>query len=200
MSTHKLRYMIYTSIVLNLGGIVCLCIAVLAKSKTHQSADFVFTMFYDRTGLEGVGWSIRASPAYVAVTGVLMSQYTILGYDASAHLCEVSIQFERMSIVITSCANAWQETRKAVRHAPIGLLSSIAVSAVLGFFVIVCLLFSIQDFQTVQKDTLPVLKIMTDACGKGGGLVLMVLIMMCIWHCGLFSLVSTSPSSISSPH
>ena len=100
-----------------------------------------------------------------------MSQYTILGYDASAHLCE--------------------ETRKAVRDAPMGLLSAIAGSSVIGFFLIIALLFSIQDFDVVRTSPLPVLRILTDACGEGGGLVLMVLIMLCVWHCGLFSLVRT---------
>lgn len=167
--------MIYTSIILNTLGVSCLAIAVLAKAPKHQPASFVFSTFYDGTGSMGdVGWSVRASPAYVAATGVLMSQYTILGFDASAHLCE--------------------ETRKAVRDAPVGLLSSIAASSVIGFFLIIALLFSIQDFQTVRQSPLPVLTILTDACGTGGGLVLMVLIMLCVWHCGLFSLVSdTTP-------
>lgn len=178
-SVHRLRYMIYTSIVLNTVGIICLLIAVLAKAGTHQTAAFTFGKFFDGTGIDGQGWSIRASPAYVAACGVLMSQYTILGYDASAHLCE--------------------ETRKAVRDAPIGLLSAIAASAGIGFFVIVGLLFSIQDFDAVRKSPLPVLHILMDACGKGGGLVLMVLIMLCVWHCGLFSLVRFSLRYSASP-
>ena len=179
-SVRTLRYMIYTSIVLNTVGVLCLAIAVLAKAPTHQPAKFVFSTFYDGTGQNGAeGWSMRASPAYVAVVGVLMSQYTILGFDASAHLCE--------------------ETRKAVRDAPLGLLSAIAGSCVIGFFLIIALLFSIQDFETVRTYPLPVLKILEDACGKRGGLVLMVLIMLCVWHCGLFSLVRTlwSPETTS---
>lgn len=172
-SVRTLRHMIYTSIVLNSVGIACLAISVLAKAPTHRPAKFVFSTFFDGTGLDGQeGWSLRASPAYVAAVGVLMSQYTILGFDASAHLCE--------------------ETRKAVRDAPLGLLSSIAGSSLIGFFLIVALLFSIQDFNAVRNSPLPVLKILTDACGEGGGLVLMILIMLCVWHCGLFSLTSNS--------
>ena len=163
--------MIYTSIGLNTIGVFCLAIAVLAKARTHQTSEFVFSKFHDGTGL-GVeeGWSIRASPVYVAAIGVLMSQYTILGFDASAHLCE--------------------ETRKAVRDAPLGLLFAIAGSAFVGFILIISLLFSIQDFDAVRSAPQPVLKILNDACGQGGGLVLMILIMLCVWHCGLFSLVS----------
>ena len=116
-----------------------------------------------------MGWSIRASPAYVAATGVLLAQYTITGYDASAHLCE--------------------ETKKAVRDAPLGLMAAMGGSALMGFFLLLALLFSIQDFDTVRKAPLPVLQILQDACGDKGGTVLMVLVMLCVWHAGLFSLV-----------
>lgn len=70
-------------------GTVSLAIAVLAKAPTHQSAKFVFTTFVDGTGVDPndpVGWSQRASPAYVAVIGILMAQYTLTGFDASAHV------------------------------------------------------------------------------------------------------------------
>ena len=170
-SVRTLRYMIYTSIGLQAVGITCVSIGVLAKAEKHQSARFVFSKFYDGTGQDGAeGWSIRATPAYVAAVGILMSQFTILGFDASAHLCE--------------------ETRKAVRDAPLGMMYAIAGSSTIGFFMLIALLFSIQDFETVRNAKQPVLQILTDACGHGGGLVIMVFIMLCIWHCGLFSLVS----------
>lgn len=175
LSIRKLRYMIYTSVALNSIGMLSLIIAILAKARTRQPASFVFGNFYDGTGVDGSpGWSVRASPAYVAVTGILMSQFTILGFDASAHLCE--------------------ETRKAVRDAPLGMISAIGAAATIGFVVIIGLLFTIQDFDAVRQSPLPVLKILIDTCGQSGGLVLMVLIMLCVWHCGLFSLVCTSPA------
>lgn len=52
-------------------------------APTHQSAKFVFSTFNDGTGADGPGWSVRASPAYVAAIGVLMSQYTITGTPKS---------------------------------------------------------------------------------------------------------------------
>lgn len=89
-------------------GTTSLVIAVLAKAPTHQSARTIFTKFYDGTGDGAEGWSERASPAYVALIGILMAQYTltgmlfnqkfdtfktyashpiiILGFDASAHM------------------------------------------------------------------------------------------------------------------
>jgi amino acid transporter len=117
---------------------------------------------------------VRASPAYVAIIGILLSQYTITGFDASAHLSE--------------------ETRNAAWSAPIGVLTSIGVSAVFGFFLLLCLLFSIQNFETTVNSEYkqPVISILVDIFGKKGATVLMALVCICVWHCGLFSLTSNS--------
>jgi len=77
-----LRYFNNTSVILHSVGVTCFAIAILAKAPTHQPASFVFATFYDGTG--DPGWSVRASPAYVAVCGILMSQYTI---TVSHHSC-----------------------------------------------------------------------------------------------------------------
>lgn len=73
---------------------------------------------------------------------------------------------------------------------------SIGVSALFGFFLLLCLLFSIQDFSaTVDPDQnygQPVFKILVDVFGESGALVLISLIILCVWHCGLFSLTSNS--------
>jgi amino acid transporter len=171
---HILRYLNNTSILLHSVGVTAIAIAVLAKAPTHQPGSFVFSTFNDATGLNGeVGWSIRASPAYVACTGILMSQYTITGFDASAHLSE--------------------ETRKASWSAPIGVISSVGFSALFGFFVLLAFLFSIQDLPTVAGSGYgPVLQIFIDCFGNDGAVVMMCLVLICIWHCGLFSMTSNS--------
>ena len=173
-SIKKLGYLIYTSLTLNTIGVFCLCVAVLAKAKIHQPASFVFGHFYDGTGVgtPPVGWAERASPAYVAVIGTLMPQYVLTGFDASAHLCE--------------------ETRRAVRDAPLGLLTAILASGIGGLFMLISMLFSIQDFQQTVAAPQPVLHILRDACGPAGGTLLMVVLMLCNWHVGLFSLTSNS--------
>lgn len=103
-----------------------------------------------------------------------MSQYTITGFDASAHLSE--------------------ETRKASWSAPIGVLSSIICSSIFGWFLILCLLFSIQDFKGTAgtKTGQPVLQILLDIFSEDGAIVLFTLIIICVWHCGLFSVTSNS--------
>jgi amino acid transporter len=169
---HILRYLNNTSIILHSAGVFSIAVAVVAAAPTHRSAKEVFAFFYDGTG--DPGWSERASPAYVAIIGILMSQYTITGFDASAHLSE--------------------ETQNAAWSAPRGVLLSIGCSAVFGFFYLLCLLFSIQNFdQTVDSDfAQPVLQIFVDIFGDNGAIVLMTLIIICVWHCGLFSLTSNS--------
>ena len=169
---HILRYLNDTSIILHSLGVGSLAIAVLAKAPTHQSAKFVFATFYDGTG--DPGWSERASPAYVAVCGILLAQYTLTGFDASAHLSE--------------------ETRNAAWSAPMGVITSIGVSSIFGFFLILALLFSIQDFAGTVGTSIgePVTQILVDVFGINGAIVLMTLIMCCVWHCGLFSMTSNS--------
>ncbi|AEO59305.1 hypothetical protein MYCTH_2307498 [Thermothelomyces thermophilus ATCC 42464] len=179
LGVRALKYLNNVSIVLHSAGITALCIAVLAKAPAHQSASFVFGRFHDGTaaveGAEGAeGWSVRASSVYVAVCGALLSQYTLTGFDASAHLSE--------------------ETKKASWSAPIGVISSVGFSALFGFFVLMALLFSIQDFAAVLDSRYgqPVLQIFVDVAGEDGALALFTLIMVCVWHCGLFSMTSNS--------
>jgi amino acid transporter len=169
---HVLKYLNNTSILLHSIGVTSIAIAVLAKAPTHQSAKFVFATFNDGTG--DPGWSVRASPAYVACCGALMSQYTLTGFDASAHLSE--------------------ETRKANWAAPMGVISSVGFSSLFGFFVLMSFLFSIQDFSNTVGSSYgqPVLQIFIDVFGDDGAVVLMCLVMICVWHCGLFSMTSNS--------
>ncbi len=154
---HILKYLNNTSIVLHSVGVVALCIAVLAKAPTHQPGTFVFGTFTDGTGGTGDVWSIRASPAYVALCGSLLSQYTPTGFDASAHLSE--------------------ETRNASWSAPIGVVSSVGFSALFGFFVLMAFLFSVQDYPTTLSSGQPVLRILIDVAGEDGALVMFSLIM-----------------------
>ena len=72
---HLLKYINNVSIWWHAVGTTAVVIAILAAAPSHQSAHFVFSTFIDGTG----GWSERASPAYVAVIGILMAQYTLTG-------------------------------------------------------------------------------------------------------------------------
>ncbi|KAJ8522793.1 hypothetical protein ONZ45_g682 [Pleurotus djamor] len=155
-------------------GTFSLVVAILAKAPTHQSGTFVFRTIIDGTGVNGVGWGDRASPAYLVVIGILMAQYTLTGFDASAHMTE--------------------ETRNAAMSGSIGIVMAIGVSAVLGWFLLLGLLFSIQDLdRTINSATgEPVAQIFLDTVGENGAIVLMVIVIGAMYFCGTFSITSNS--------
>lgn len=76
---HLLKYLNNVAIFWNALGTTALVIAILAAAPKHQTGYFVFQTFIDNTGIDGVGWSQRASPAYVVVIGILMAQYSLTG-------------------------------------------------------------------------------------------------------------------------
>jgi hypothetical protein len=85
-----LRYINNISIWWHAIGTTAVVIAILSAAPTHQSAHFVFATFIDGTGVDGVGWSVRASPAYVVVIGILIAQYTLTGEANSLSRDEIA--------------------------------------------------------------------------------------------------------------
>ena len=88
-------------------------------APSTQSASYVFTKLQissDATGIK--------SPVYSVLLSWLVSQYSLYGYDAAAHLTE--------------------ETRNADRNGPLAILSSIGMISVFGWAFILALSFSIQ--------------------------------------------------------
>ena len=73
-----------------------------------------------------------------------------------------------------------EETHNAAMSGPIGIVMSIGVSAILGWLLILGLLFSIQESDQDYETTIasftgqPATQIFLDAVGKKGTIVLMV--------------------------
>lgn len=61
-----------------------LIVLIPAVAKEHQSLSSVFTTF-----IKPADVGIDSSP-YIFLLGLLISQYTITGYDASAHMVSIS--------------------------------------------------------------------------------------------------------------
>ncbi|KAF7986843.1 hypothetical protein HWV62_12554 [Athelia sp. TMB] len=171
---HILKYLNNISVGWHALGTFSLAVAILAKAPTHQSGSFVFTTFIDQTGLDGVGWGARASHAYVAITGLLMAQYTLTGFDASAHMCE--------------------ETSNAAMAGSVGIVTAIGMSSLLGFFLLLAVLFSIQDVTgTINSATgQPIAQVFLDTVGENGAIVLMTIVIGAMYFCGTFSVTSNS--------
>lgn len=103
-----------------IGGLVIVIMLPLV-SLTTKSASYVFTHFETAPDSTGI-----SSKPYVVVLSFLVSQYSLYGYDAAAHLTE--------------------ETKGADKNGPIAILSSIGIITVFGWAYILALTFSIQDF------------------------------------------------------
>ena len=69
-----------------------------------------------------------------------------------------------------------EETKNAAMSGSIGIIMAIGVSALLGWFLILGLLFSIQDLdRTLNSETgQPVAQILLDSVGVDGAIILMV--------------------------
>ncbi len=147
---------------------VAVIVGVLAfVPDNHQSASFVFTEFTNNTG-----WS---STLYVALIGLLLAQYTLTGYDASAHMTE--------------------ETRDAAVAGPRGIVMSIVVSVIAGWVLLIGLTFAIQSYDNAlaAPDTgVPPAQIFVDAVGVTGGKLLLLIAIGAQLFCGMASVTANS--------
>src|SRR6478672_5864055 len=146
---------------------VAVIVGVLAfVPDHHQSASFVFTEFVNNTG-----WQ---SSLYVALIGLLLAQYTLTGFDASAHMTE--------------------ETHNAARTGPRGIVMSIVVSVVAGWILLVGLTFAIQSYDSAINTTtaVPPAQIFIDAVGDTGGKLLLLIVIVAQLFCGMASVTANS--------
>jgi amino acid transporter len=112
----------------HMAGVAIIVGVLIIVPDHHQSFSYVFTQGVNNSGYGGgtVAWS---NPAFwfVLGLGLLMSQYTITGFDASAHTAE--------------------ETHKASRMAATGMWTSVFVSVVFGWVLLLAVTFAIPDTQ-----------------------------------------------------
>ncbi|HXC81473.1 MAG TPA: amino acid permease [Trebonia sp.] len=147
---------------------VLLIVALLAIVPSHhQSASFVFTHF-----VNGQGWTGWGSKIYVLLLGLLLAQYTFTGYDASAHMTE--------------------ETRDAATAGPRGIVTSILVSLVAGWVLLIGVTFAIQSYAPESGATVPPAQIFVDALGATGGKLLLLVVILAQLFCGMSSVTANS--------
>jgi amino acid permease (GABA permease) len=146
---------------------VTIIVAVLALSPDHhQSTHFVFTKFVNNTG-----WG---SSFYVAMLGLLLAQYTLTGFDASAHMTE--------------------ETRDPSVAGPRGIVMSIVVSIVAGWILLIGLTYAIQSYDSATGTStgVPPAQIFIDAVGSTGGKLLLLIAIGAQLFCGMASVTANS--------
>lgn len=149
---------------------VALLVAALLFLAPKQPVEFL---------LHGVNSNGHSLYWWAFVLGLLQAQWTYTGFDASAHMAE--------------------ETEDPRRHAPWGILLSVAVSGVVGYLLLISLTLAIRSMPGVlaAKDAagnaIPaVIAILTTALGAKAGNAMAALASMAMWFCGLACITSTS--------
>ncbi|HUK45812.1 MAG TPA: amino acid permease [Gaiellaceae bacterium] len=112
-------------------GVAIIVIALIVVPSHHQSAGYVFGQTINNSGFHGSGWSSGVFWMVFAIGSIGMAQYTLTGYDASAHMAE--------------------ETHKASRGAATGMLWSVVVSVIAGFILLTAVTFAIPNQTEVQS-------------------------------------------------
>ena len=125
-SGHLMAVMNNVSVWWHVGGVAIIVLILAIVPKHHQSMAFVFTERINNSGYTDSKYWFLVLPL-----GLLLTQYTITGFDASAHLSE--------------------ETESASSAAAKGIWRSIFYSAVGGWILLLAFLFAVQDADAVTK-------------------------------------------------
>ena len=128
-SSHLLAIINNISVWWHVAGAALIILALVVVPDHHQSIGWVFSERINNSGYDGGANSGIMFWFLVLPLGFLLTQYTITGFDASAHLSE--------------------ETHEASDSAAKGLWKSIAYSAIGGWILLLALLFAVKDQQAV---------------------------------------------------
>lgn len=150
-------------------GVGIIVAVLVVVPDRHKPLSAVFLETHNATGISGT-----AGIVYAMLIGLLMAQYTITGFDASAHVAE--------------------ETRDAARSAPRGIVMSVVLSVVAGFVLLVAITWSIQDYDQARTTTigLPPAQIFVDAVGADLGKFLLFISVVAQFFCGMTSVTANS--------
>jgi amino acid transporter len=142
-SSHLLAILNNISVWWHVFGAAAVVLILIIAPNHHASTSAVFTHTVNNTGFfnghtHGVGFIFMVLPL-----SVILTQYTITGYDASAHLSE--------------------ETHSAADSAAKGIWRSIFYSAIGGWILLLTFLYAVQDEKAVTAAGGGVVTIFTQA-------------------------------------
>jgi amino acid transporter len=103
-------------------GVAVIVLVLIVVPDQHKSLGYVFGHTINNSGFSGHNFGAFMF-WYVFGQGLLMAQYTITGFDASAHMAE--------------------ETGKASRMAAVGMYMSVVASVVFGWILLLAVTFAI---------------------------------------------------------
>ena len=154
-------------------GVGVIVFVLLLVPDEHRSFTSIFTDTVNATGWGG-------SPApdtfgsivfwYVFLTGLLMAQYTITGFDASAHTAE--------------------ETHKASRAAAVGMYMSVVASVFFGFILLIAVTLALPAEPTIDLYIIPTSWV--SSMGQSWGTFLLFICCIAQFFCLTASVTSAS--------
>jgi amino acid transporter len=154
-SSHMLAVLNNISVWWHVAGAAAVVLILFLVPNHHASASAVFTHTVNNTGFFGGHSSGFGFILYILPLSAILTQYTITGYDASAHLSE--------------------ETKSAANSAAKGIWRSIFYSAIGGWILLLAFLFAVQDQDGVTSGGGGVAVIFSQALtSKWAGLVLLI--------------------------
>jgi amino acid permease (GABA permease) len=151
-------------------GVLIIVVTLFVATDDPMPLGEVFTRFENSTGF--------SNSFYVFLVGLLLAQYTFTGYDASAHMTE--------------------ETTSADVSGPRGIVMSVLVSLVAGWILLIGVTYGIgagagaYDAVNGSATGVPPAQVFINAVGKGGGLVLLFIVIGAQFFCGMSSVTANS--------
>jgi Amino acid transporters len=157
----------------HVAGVAVIVGALVIMPSYHRDIDFLFS------SANNTGWDFPYVGIYIFVIGLLIAQYTITGFDASAHMTEETVE-----------ANV--SSSKAIVRA-------IYISAIAGLILNVAMLLAIPKGQAGYEGvafTVPALtagfQLFINAIGPAGGKFLVIISIVAQLFCGMASVTANS--------
>jgi amino acid transporter len=134
--------------------------------------------------INGTGFSTGffSTTIYVFLIGMLLAQYTLTGYDASAHMTE--------------------ETHDADVSGPNGIWKSVVVSVIFGYILLLGVWHAVQGaqgydnavagFQAATGTVAAPAQIFLDAVGKSWTVFMLIIVVVAQFFCGMASVTANS--------
>ncbi len=166
-NTHLLSRINSVSVWWHVLGVAAIVLVLIFVPDGHQSFSFVFGHRINNSGFgSGMYWF------YVLPLGFLLTQYTITGFDASAHISE--------------------ETHGASTAAAKGVWRSIFYSAVIGWIVLLAITFSVTNVAGANEALGFAPTLLTEALGTGWAKFVLIISTAGQLFCGGACLTSAS--------
>jgi amino acid transporter len=171
-SSHLLAVLNNISVWWHVAGASAVVLILLFVPSHHASASSVFTDTVNNTGFFGGETGTLAFVLGVIPLSFILTQYTITGYDASAHLSE--------------------ETHSAADSAAKGIWRSIFYSGIGGWIVLLAFLFAVQDEAGVTAAGGGVVTIFTQALTTNWASLILAISAIGQFFCTVACMTSTT--------